>query len=50
MPYASVLTGYGPPEVLDWSPVAMPEPGPGQIRICVHAAGVGPTDLKIRPG
>ena len=50
MPYASVLTGYGPPEVLAWSPVARPEPGPGQIRIRVHAAGVGPTDAKIRRG
>lgn len=50
MPYASLLTGYGPPEVLAWSPVAMPEPGPGQVRIRVHAAGVSPTDLKIRRG
>jgi NADPH:quinone reductase-like Zn-dependent oxidoreductase len=50
MPYASVLTGYGPPEVLAWSAVAMPEPGPGQIRIRVRAAGVSPTDLKIRRG
>jgi NADPH:quinone reductase-like Zn-dependent oxidoreductase len=50
MPYASVLTRYGPPEVLVWSPVAMPEPGPGQIRIRVHAAGVSPTDSKIRRG
>ena len=50
MPYAAVLTGYGPPEVLVWSPVAMPEPGPGQIRIRVRAAGVSPTDLKIRRG
>lgn len=50
MPYAAVLTGYGMPQVLVWSEVAMPEPGPGQIRIRVHAAGVGPTDLKIRRG
>jgi NADPH:quinone reductase-like Zn-dependent oxidoreductase len=50
MPYASVLTRYGPPEVLAWSSVAMPEPGPGQIRIRVRAAGVSPTDLKIRRG
>jgi len=28
----------------------MPEPGPGQVRIRVKAAGVGPTDLKIRRG
>ena len=50
MPYAAVLTKYGPPEALAWSEVAMPEPGPGQVRIRVHAAGVGPTDLKIRRG
>ncbi|MEZ0115715.1 NADPH:quinone reductase-like Zn-dependent oxidoreductase [Catenulispora sp. EB89] len=50
MPYAAVLTGYGPPETLVWSQVALPEPGPGQIRMRVHAAGVGPTDLKIRRG
>jgi NADPH:quinone reductase-like Zn-dependent oxidoreductase len=50
MPYAAVLTGYGPPEKLGWSEVALPEPGSGQIRIRVHAAGVGPTDLKIRRG
>jgi NADPH:quinone reductase-like Zn-dependent oxidoreductase len=48
--YAAVLTKYGPPDVLAWSEVAAPEPGPGQIRIRVRAAGVGPTDLKIRRG
>lgn len=50
MPYAAVLTGYGSPQTLVWSEVALPAPGPGQIRIRVHAAGVGPTDLKIRRG
>ena len=44
------MTGYGSPDVLAWSEVALPEPGPGQIRIRVQAAGVGPTDLKIRRG
>ncbi|MFI9380223.1 alcohol dehydrogenase catalytic domain-containing protein [Kutzneria sp. NPDC052558] len=48
--YAAVLTKYGPPDVLAWSEVDTPEPGPGQIRIRVLAAGVGPTDLKIRRG
>jgi NADPH:quinone reductase-like Zn-dependent oxidoreductase len=48
--YAAVLTKYGPPDVLAWSEVVAPEPGPGQIRIRVLAAGVGPTDLKIRRG
>ncbi|MFC1438977.1 NADP-dependent oxidoreductase [Streptacidiphilus sp. N1-10] len=50
MPYAAVLTGYGSPQTLVWTEVALPAPGPGQIRIRVHAAGVGPTDLKIRRG
>ena len=50
MPHASVLRGYGAPDQLAWSEVAMPEPGPGQIRIQVRAAGVSPTDLKIRRG
>src|SRR6202049_3795378 len=47
---AVILTKYGPPEVLVWSDVPMPEPGPGQVRIRVKAAGVSPTDLKIRRG
>jgi NADPH:quinone reductase-like Zn-dependent oxidoreductase len=38
------------PDVLAWRDVPMPEPGPGQVRIRVKAAGVGPTDLKIRRG
>jgi D-arabinose 1-dehydrogenase-like Zn-dependent alcohol dehydrogenase len=50
MPYAAVLSGYGSPEALVWSEVTLPAPGPGQIRMRVHAAGVGPTDLKIRRG
>ena len=50
MPKAVVLTKYGPPDVLVWSDVPMPEPGPGQVRIRVKAAGLSPTDLKIRRG
>jgi NADPH:quinone reductase-like Zn-dependent oxidoreductase len=50
MPKAIVLTRYGPPDVLTWKEVPMPEPGPGQVRIRVKAAGVSPTDLKIRSG
>jgi NADPH:quinone reductase-like Zn-dependent oxidoreductase len=50
MPKAILLTRYGPPDVLAWRDVPMPEPGPGQVRIRVKAAGVGPTDLKIRSG
>jgi NADPH:quinone reductase-like Zn-dependent oxidoreductase len=50
MPKAVVLTDYGPPDVLLWSDVPMPEPGPGQVRIRIKAAGVSPTDPKIRRG
>ena len=50
MPKAVLLTQYGPSDVLVWSDVPMPEPGPGQVRIRVKAAGVSPTDPKIRRG
>ena len=50
MPKAVVLTGYGPPDVLVWRDVPLPEPGPGQVRIRVKAAGVSPSDAKIRRG
>jgi NADPH:quinone reductase-like Zn-dependent oxidoreductase len=50
MPNAIVMTGYGPPEVLKWAGVPLPEPGSGQIRIKVKAAGISPTDLALRAG
>jgi NADPH:quinone reductase-like Zn-dependent oxidoreductase len=50
MPKAVVLTKYGPPDVLVWSDVPMPEPGRGRVRIRIRAAGVSPTDPKIRRG
>src|SRR4029079_13890681 len=50
MPSACVLTTYGPPNVLEWAEVPMPEPSDNEIRIKVRVSGVGPTDLKIRRG
>ena len=50
MPHACVLTEYGPPDVLRWEDVPVPDPSEGQIRIRVRVSGVGPTDLKIRRG
>jgi NADPH:quinone reductase-like Zn-dependent oxidoreductase len=50
MPSACVLASYGPPDVLKWEEIPMPDPSETQIRIKVHSSGVGPTDLKIRRG
>jgi NADPH:quinone reductase-like Zn-dependent oxidoreductase len=50
MPNAVVMSGYGPPEVLKWAGIPLAEPGEGQIRIKVKAAGISPTDLALRAG
>jgi len=50
MAKAMVLKGYGPPDVLVAGEVEVGEPGPGQIRVAVKCAGVGPTDLEVRAG
>jgi NADPH:quinone reductase-like Zn-dependent oxidoreductase len=50
MPDAIVMTGFGPPDVLKWAQVPLPEPGEGEIRIKVKAAGISPTDLALRAG
>src|SRR3984885_14099230 len=50
MPNAVVMTGYGPPEVLRWVAVPLPEPGEGKISISVKAAGISPTALALRAG
>ena len=42
MPSACVVTGYGPPDVLEWEDVPMPEPSATEIRIKVRVSGVGP--------
>lgn len=47
---AAVLTAFGGPDVLRWRDAPDPEPGPGEIRVLVRGAGVGPTDLHIRSG
>lgn len=47
---AVVASAYGGPEVLSVIDVAVPEPGPGQVRIQVRAAGVNPFDHKSYSG
>jgi NADPH2:quinone reductase len=44
---ALVCETYGPPEMLRLREVALPEPGEGQIRIRVHAAGLNFPDCLI---
>ncbi len=41
---------FGGPEVLEIADLPDPHPGPGQVRIAVHAAGVNPSDWKKRKG
>lgn len=41
---------HGEADVLALEEVELPEPGPGQVRIKVRAAGVNPVDWKIRMG
>jgi len=41
---------YGPAGVLELETVERPEPGPGEVLVRVHAAGVNPIDWKYRAG
>jgi len=41
---------FGGEEVLDYTEVPVPEPGHGQVRVRLHAAGVNPADTYIRTG
>jgi NADPH:quinone reductase-like Zn-dependent oxidoreductase len=41
---------HGGPEVLQWATIPRPEPGPGQVRVRLLAAGLAPFDAKLRAG
>ncbi|MEW9555269.1 NADP-dependent oxidoreductase [Nonomuraea sp. NPDC050783] len=41
---------FGGPEVLELVRVRRPEPGPGEVLVRVHAAGVNASDCKVRAG
>jgi NADPH:quinone reductase-like Zn-dependent oxidoreductase len=47
---AAVVHRFGQPEVIQIEPVSVPPPGAGQVRIRVHASGVGPWDVRVRSG
>jgi NADPH:quinone reductase-like Zn-dependent oxidoreductase len=44
------IHNYGGPEELCYEDAPIPDPRPGEILICVHAAGVNPADRQIRAG
>ena len=47
---AIVVREFGPPEVMKLEDAPEPVPGPGQVTIRIHAAGVNPVDTYIRAG
>ena len=45
-----MIAEHGPPEVLQVQERDDPQPGPGQVRVRVHAAGINFADLMARVG
>lgn len=50
MQRAVVVSRFGGPQVLQLAQVAVPEPGPGEARVRVLAAGVAFSDIWLRKG
>ncbi|MFD0166362.1 NADP-dependent oxidoreductase [Streptomyces decoyicus] len=44
------LHEFGAPEVLRYEEAPIPEPGPGEVLVRVHAAGINPPDWYAREG
>jgi NADPH:quinone reductase-like Zn-dependent oxidoreductase len=47
---AAAIDRFGPPELLTVRTLPVPEPGPSEVLIALHAAGVGIWDAKTREG
>jgi NADPH:quinone reductase-like Zn-dependent oxidoreductase len=47
---AMAIDKFGPPSVLKRHTLPVPRPGPSEVLIALHAAGVGIWDAKIRDG
>jgi NADPH:quinone reductase len=50
MPAVVIATAFGGPEVLSVADEPVAEPGPGEARLAVRAAGVNPVDWKAYSG
>lgn len=50
MPKAYVFTEYGDASTQQFQDLPTPTPGPAELRVKVHAAGVNPVDWKLRTG
>lgn len=48
--HAIVVRAHGDPSVMKLEQVPDPHPGPGQVLVRLHAAGVNPVDTYIRAG
>src|SRR3989442_13732667 len=47
---AAAIDRFGPPDVLEVREVPTPQPGPGEVLIAIHTAGIGVWDGDIRAG
>lgn len=47
---AAAIDEFGPPSVLEQRTVPVPRPGPREVLVALHAAGVGIWDAKTRDG
>ena len=50
MPHAIQIRQTGGPEVLNWTPIKVGEPGSGQVRLRQAAAGLNYIDVYHRTG
>jgi len=41
---------FGGPDVMVWQDIPLPEPGPGQVRVKVHASGINFAETRMRAG
>ncbi len=48
--HAIRVSRFGGEDTLEYTEVPVPEPGTGQVRVRLHAAGVNPADTYVRTG